>query len=164
MRPTPGRLLPVLGKFTSHLVVGTLGSSELLVLSLPDLALVCVHALVPADFSPESTWGFAAPVKLMGLAADPCGNAIAVYAAARVAVGFRIHRWDAAYGARDLRKEHTSKKPAPDSSSLKNYPSCYSTGYVFCRSNRKYCKYYSTVNSKFTVTERFKCRSGKFRT
>lgn len=69
---------PVLGNFTSHLVVGTLGSSELLVLSLPDLALVCLHPLVPADFGPESTWGLAAPVKLMGLAADPCGNAIAV--------------------------------------------------------------------------------------
>ena len=69
---------PVLGKFTSHLVVGTLQSSELLVLSLPALALVCVHALVPADFGPESTWGLAAPVQLMGLAADPCGNAIVV--------------------------------------------------------------------------------------
>lgn len=55
---------PAPGKMISHLVVGTPGSPELLVLSLPGLALVHTHILSGLD--------------VLGLAADPWGGALAV--------------------------------------------------------------------------------------
>ena len=55
---------PAPGKRAAHLVVGTCESSELLVLSLPGLALVHTHNLEG--------------MKVDGLAADPWGGAIAV--------------------------------------------------------------------------------------
>ena len=55
---------PARGKSVSHLVVGTADSPELLVLSLPGLALVHTHRLDG--------------VRMMGLAADPWGGALAV--------------------------------------------------------------------------------------
>ena len=51
-------------KTTSHLVVGTVDSSVLRVLSLPDLVLLHTHVLEGID--------------VFGLAADPWGNALAV--------------------------------------------------------------------------------------
>ena len=59
---------PAPGKRASHLVVGTGESSELLVLSLPSLALVHTHRLEG--------------MKVLGLAADPWGGALAVCDAA----------------------------------------------------------------------------------
>ena len=63
-----GRLLAVVppapGKRAAHLVVGTIASSELLVLSLPGLALVHTHSLDG--------------MQVVGLAADPWGGALAV--------------------------------------------------------------------------------------
>ena len=55
---------PAPGKAISHLVVGTHCTSELLVLTLPGLALVHTHALEG--------------MRVSGLAADPWGQAIAV--------------------------------------------------------------------------------------
>ena len=55
-------------KAVSYLVVGTGESSELLVLSLPSLALVHTHRLEG--------------MKVLGLAADPWGGALAVCDAA----------------------------------------------------------------------------------
>jgi len=52
------------GKRTAHLIVGTHGTSELRVLSLPSLALVHTHTLEG--------------MKLRGLAADPWGAVLAV--------------------------------------------------------------------------------------
>ena len=52
------------GKAASHLVVGTTGEPELLVLALPSLVLVHEHRLEG--------------VRVYGLAADPCGAALAV--------------------------------------------------------------------------------------
>ena len=55
---------PATGKMVSHLVVGHAWSSELLVLSLPSLALVHTHILKG--------------MQIGGLAADPTGDALAV--------------------------------------------------------------------------------------
>ena len=59
---------PAPGKGVSHLVVGTSSSPELLVLSLPGLALVHTHRLEG--------------MRVTGLAADPWGGALAVCDAA----------------------------------------------------------------------------------
>ena len=63
---------PAPGKSVSHLVVGTAGEPELLVLSLPGLVLMHTHRL---DL-----------MKVMGLAADPWGGALAVCDAASEAL------------------------------------------------------------------------------
>lgn len=55
---------PAPGKRVSHLVIVTTGTSALLVLALPSLALVHTHTLEG--------------MVVMGLAADPCGEALAV--------------------------------------------------------------------------------------
>lgn len=60
------------GKAASHLVVGTTGEPELLVLALPSLALVHEHRLEG--------------VRVYGLAADPCGAALVVCDGAASAV------------------------------------------------------------------------------
>lgn len=72
---------PVPGKRTSHLVVGTHGSSELLVLSLPDLILVHTHNLERAGHEEGDS-----PMDVAGLAADPWGGALAVCDAASEAI------------------------------------------------------------------------------
>ena len=59
---------PARGKSVSHLVVGTADSPELLVLSLPGLALVHTHRLEGME--------------VKGLVADPWGRALAVCDAA----------------------------------------------------------------------------------
>lgn len=56
---------PAPGKLVSYLIVGTNGGSELLVLALPGLALVHTHNL-------------GVLFRMLGLAADPWGEAIAV--------------------------------------------------------------------------------------
>ena len=63
---------PAPGKKASHLVVGTCFSPELLVPSLPGLALVHTHNLEG--------------IKVWGLAADPWGGALAVYNYASMAI------------------------------------------------------------------------------
>lgn len=55
---------PAPGKTVSHLVVGVLGSSELIVLSLPDFALVHTHSMEG--------------ITVKAMAADPWGRALAV--------------------------------------------------------------------------------------
>jgi hypothetical protein len=65
MPPTPGRHI-------SYLVVGTLGRPTLRVLSLPDRRLVHTHTLEG--------------MKVMGLATDPSGTALAVCDAASKAI------------------------------------------------------------------------------
>lgn len=59
-------------KTVSHLIVGSCGSSELLVLSLPDLTLVHTH-----DFE---------GIEVYGLAADPRGKALAISSCEEVCV------------------------------------------------------------------------------
>jgi hypothetical protein len=61
-----------LHRHTSYLVVGTLGEPTLRVLSLPDRRLVHTHTLEG--------------MKVMGLAADPSGTALAVCDAAFKAI------------------------------------------------------------------------------
>ena len=56
---------PATGKRVSHLIVGTEDSSELLVLSLPGLALVHSHVIEG--------------MQLIGMAADPFGKALVVH-------------------------------------------------------------------------------------
>ena len=55
---------PAPGKNTTHLVIGSSDAPELLVLSLPGLALVHTHSLEE--------------MQITGLAADPWGGALAV--------------------------------------------------------------------------------------
>ena len=66
---------PAPGKRTAHLVVGLYGSSELLVLSLPSLTVVHTHNL--------------RGVRMMGLAADPWGGALAVCDIASLDMAFQ---------------------------------------------------------------------------
>lgn len=68
----PGRPIaivpPAPGKRVSHLVVGAFSRTQLLVFSLPGLVLVHTYELSCDNIC-----------LVMGLAADPCGGALAVY-------------------------------------------------------------------------------------
>ena len=68
---------PTCGKRGSHLIVGSLLTSELLVLSLPDFALVHTHRLEG--------------MRVQGLAADPLGYALAV--CDRVSMSLHVLAW-----------------------------------------------------------------------
>jgi hypothetical protein len=70
---------PAPGKSVSHLIVGTWGTPELLVISLPDCTLVHVHEMEG--------------IEILGLAADPSGTVLAVSATGTPETTTRVLAW-----------------------------------------------------------------------